>query len=121
MKKLCVLILLSLLAACSSDDEGDLLTYDCLQGETIGKIRSSGGGLAVKLEESIPRAVTWQGHENVIELLNIPDDFKDEGAEYYFSAREARPGEQGPITADGNETIQLILYGLKFNNSECPM
>ena len=119
MKTIFILALLGL-AACSSDDDGDLARYDCLKGETIGKIRSSGGGLAVSLEEQIPLSVTWQGRANVVELLNMPGEFKDEGDEFYFSARQASETERGPITADGNETISLILYGLEFDASSCP-
>ncbi|ELR73796.1 hypothetical protein C900_01406 [Fulvivirga imtechensis AK7] len=120
MKKIFVIVLLALMSCSSDDDDGDLARYDCLKGETIGKIRSSGGGLAVSLEDPIPLSVTWQGHANVVELLNIPVDFRKEGDEFYFSAREASEAERGPITADGDETIELILYGQKFDDSSCP-
>lgn len=119
MKNLLILVLL-VLAACSSDDDSDQVRYDCLKGETIGKIRSSGGGLAVSLEEPIPLSVTWEGHANVVELLNMPENFKDEGDVFFFSARKATEAERGPITADGNESINLILYGLEFDSSSCP-
>lgn len=119
MKKLLILILFFSFLSCSSDDDSPS-TYECLEGTTIGKIRSNGGGLAVALQNPTPNAVTWQGHQNVIELLNIPEDFTDEGSEFYFSARLSDAAERGIVTADGNETIELILYGLEFNASQCP-
>lgn len=119
MKKLLLVILFFSFLACSSDDDSSSV-YECLEGTTIGKIRSNGGGLAVSLQKPIPNAVTWQGHQNVVELLNIPEDFADEGSEFYFSARLSDAAERGIVTADGDETIELILYGLKFNVSQCP-
>ena len=106
-------------ASCVSHDVNDD-DPECLRGETIGKIRSSGGGLAVKLDKPIPGVVQWQGHNNVVELQNMPSGFMKAGSRFYFSSREALPGEQGPITADGDETIELVLFGVSFKESGCP-
>lgn len=91
----------------------------CIKGEVIGKIRTAGGGLAVSLDEPREGAVTWQGEENVIELLNIPVELTFPGTVIYFEAREAKQSEQGPISADGEETINLLLFGTYFSDVGC--
>ncbi|SFT35060.1 hypothetical protein SAMN05216474_0039 [Lishizhenia tianjinensis] len=91
-----------------------------MQGTVIGKIRSSGGGLAVSLHKHYHKAVKWQGHKNVIELLNIPEDMQLEGTTIYFKSRIATTEEQGIITADGEESLKLVLYGKNFSIDACP-
>lgn len=91
-----------------------------MMGETIGTIRSLGGGIAVKLDKNYKGAVKWQGDKNVIELMNIPDEYKTPGSVFYFSSRTKEEGEFYIISADGDESIDLILYGTKFSSSECP-
>lgn len=91
-----------------------------MQGIVIGKIRSAGGGWAVSLKKNYKGAVNWKEYKNVVEVLNIPEDLKVEGATLYFSSREATTEEQGPVTADGDETIKRVLYGLEFSATECP-
>lgn len=101
------------LASCQKVDT------ECMKGEVIGKIRSSGGGLAVSLNKNYKGTVTWQGHKNVIELLNIPDTYKTEGNTIYFQSRPTTDEDITPITADGDESIELILYGEKFSEHSC--
>ena len=92
----------------------------CMKGTVIGKIRSGGGGLALSLDKNYTGAVKWNDEKNVIELLNIPTELKLPGTIIYFSSREATDEEQGIITADGDESIKTILYGMEFNTTECP-
>ncbi|WP_296620627.1 hypothetical protein [Marivirga sp.] len=91
-----------------------------MKGEVIGEIRSAGGGLAVSLDRNHEGAVNWQGENNVIELLNIPGIYQSPGTTIYFTSRPANSDELGPVTADGDESIELVLYGLEFNSDECP-
>ncbi len=91
-----------------------------MTGTIIGKIRSNGGGLAVSLDQNYKGSVKWQENKNVVELLNIPQQFMNPGTTIYFSSRAATTEEQGVITADGDESIKLVLYGLEFSNGECP-
>ncbi len=92
----------------------------CMKGTVIGKIRSGGGGLAVSLDKNYSGAVKWNDEKNVIELLNIPTELRASGATFYFSSRKATDSEQGIITADGDESIKTVLYGMKFSTTECP-
>lgn len=117
-KPLLFLLLLFLLLSCNRD-EVISPHYNCLKVEVIGKIRSAGGGLAVKLEEPLPDAVHWQGHEQVVELLNIPQELSAPGSIFYVNARLAKEEERGVITADGDESISLLLYGLDFGHTAC--
>lgn len=111
-------LLMMMLLSCARD-EPIIPTYSCLHVEVIGKIRSAGGGLAVKLEHPLPGAVRWQGHEWVVELLNIPAELSDPGSAFYVNARLATVAEQGIVTADGNESIALVLFGTDFGNAAC--
>lgn len=92
----------------------------CMQGNVVGKIRSSGGGLAVTLNKKYKNTVHWKGHKNIVEVLNIPLDMSEEGTTIYFTSRIATTVEQGPISADGDEGIKLVLYGKEFNKNVCP-
>lgn len=92
----------------------------CMHGTVLGKIRSEGGGLAVSLDKKYQGAVSWQYSKNVIELLNISPEYREPGTKIYFSSRIASEEEQGVVTADGDESIDLVLYGTKFSHSECP-
>jgi hypothetical protein len=96
------------------------INTDCMKGTVIGKIRSDGGGLAVSLDKNYKGSVNWKDEKNVIELLNIPDEWKTPGTVIYFSSRKATASEQGAITADGDESIQLVLYGLEIRDNGCP-
>lgn len=121
MKSYKLLLFLALLciALSCSDNEDIPPHYSCLQAEVIGKIRSAGGGLAVKLTHPVPGAAHWQGHQHVAELLNIPQELSAPGSVFYVNARIASEDERGIITTDGDETIQLLLYGLDFGHSAC--
>lgn len=94
--------------------------YECMKGTVIGKIRSSGGGLAVELDKNFKGSVKWQGHKNVIEVLNIPVEYSSSGTTFYFKSRNSNSSEQGPITADGDESIKLVLFGEVFSKIQCP-
>lgn len=117
-KTLSIFILSAFIFGCNDDEI--LPQPNCIQGEVVGKIRSAGGGIAVSLADSIPGSVTWQEHENVIELLNVPVEYTFKGTPIYFKGREAKEGEQGPISSDGDESIQLIFYGTEISNIGCP-
>lgn len=121
MKKCSFLFLFPLLLVLLSCARNEAITptYSCLNVEVIGKIRSGGGGLAVKLEHPLPGAVRWQGHERVVELLNIPAELSEPGSTFYINARLATEEEKGIITADGNESITLILFGTDFGHTAC--
>lgn len=120
MRKFSILIMMIIpLAFFACDEEEITVEYPCLEGEVIGKIRTGGGGLAVALSSSIDGSVIWKDRDDVIEVINIPVEFTVEGTKIFFTARKAHEGEQGPITADGEETIQLILYGKQFTDKGC--
>ena len=112
------IILSAVLMGCADDEV--LPQASCIEGEVIGKIRSAGGGVAVALQEPMEGTVKWQDHENVIELLNVPIEFTFKGTYIYFKGREAKEGERGPISSDGDESIDLILYGTDISNIGCP-
>ena len=112
-----ILLLAFTLVGCEEDDITH--EYACLEGEVLGKIRTGGGGLAVALKNDINGTVTWKDHQNVVEVLNIPVEFTIEGTTIYFSAREALEGERGPITSDGDESIELVLSGTDFSDRSC--
>ncbi|MGK7391105.1 MAG: hypothetical protein ACNS60_12170 [Candidatus Cyclobacteriaceae bacterium M2_1C_046] len=114
-----ILILLFSFTLFGCEDEEIALEFPCMEGEVIGKIRTGGGGLAVSLSTPIDGAVTWQDRDNVVEVLNIPVQLTVEGTTIFFTAREAREGERGPITSDGDETIQMVLYGKEFSDRGC--
>jgi hypothetical protein len=116
-----IITLTFVLAACDdTDEEPYVLNFACMKGEVIGSIRSAGGGLAVSLDKPYQGAVTWQGRNNVIELCNIPEGFQPAGTIIYFSSRRLAAGECGPVTADGDESIQTALYGETFSSTGCP-
>ncbi|MGJ3235265.1 hypothetical protein [Marivirga sp.] len=118
MKKTIILLLgFSILVFLTGCED---VEFQCLSGEVIGKIRSSGGGLAVSLDQDHEQAVSWQGEKNVIVLLNIPDNYQSSGTTIFFTSRPATVKEKGHITDDGDESIELVLYGLEFNDNECP-
>lgn len=117
-KLLFFLPILFMMLSCS-DNEAIIPGYNCLQVEVIGKIRSAGGGLAVKLEHPFPNTIRWQGHENIAELLNIPAELSAPGSIFYVNARLATEDERGIVTADGDESIRLLLYGLDFAHTAC--
>ena len=108
------IILIGITPACKKVD------YECMKGAVIGKIRSSGGGLAVELDKNYKGSVKWQGHKNVIELLNMPEEYSSPGTTFYFKSRSSNSSEQGPITADGDESIPLVLFGEEFSKNQCP-
>jgi hypothetical protein len=112
-----IAIILSILLITVSCEK---VNNSCMQGTVIGKIRSGGGGLAVSLDGKHEDAVSWQYSENVIELLNIPEEYQAPGTKVYFSSRTATTEEKGVITTDGDETIDLVLYGTKFSDDGCP-
>ena len=112
-----ILIISGLLFSC--DDEILEPSVQCIEAEVIGKIRTAGGGIAVSLANPIEGVVTWQGHDNVVELLNVPVEFTFPNTVIYFKAREAKEGERGPVSADGDESIELILYGSEFSDKGC--
>lgn len=114
-----IIILLFSIFLFSCEEEDISVEYPCMQGEVLGKIRTGGGGLAVSITGPLDGAVTWKDRDNVIELLNIPVEHTVEGTIIYFNARKAKEGERGPITSDGDETIELILYGKEFSNQGC--
>jgi hypothetical protein len=109
-----ILMLMGLLASCSE------IASECISGQVIGEIRSGGGGLAVSLDKSYKGAVDWQGRNNVIELLNIPEVYQKPGTILFFTVRDANQDELGPVTADGEESLEQPLYGLDFSASACP-
>lgn len=117
-KLLLFLPILFMMLSCS-EDETLSPAYNCLQVEVLGKIRSAGGGLAVKLEHPLPHTIRWQGYEHVAELLNIPVELSAPGSVFYVNARLATEDERGIITADGDESIRLLLYGLDFAHTAC--
>lgn len=123
MKKLfCILFVLSFIflsLGCNDDDDINRLDFNCMQGTVIGRIRSSGGGLAVSLNKPYEGSVAWQGAMNVIELCNIPDEYRAIGTNIFFSSKRAEPGECGPVTADGDESIRLVLFGERFSSENC--
>lgn len=96
------------------------LDHQCMKAEVIGKIRTAGGGLAVSLKRNYKQTVFWKGKKHVIELLNIPVELKKPGSKFYFTSRIATANDKGPITADGDESIKLVLFGEKFDQSTCP-
>jgi hypothetical protein len=117
-KTISIFILSASLLSCNNDEV--LPQANCIEGEVVGKIRSAGGGIAVSLAEPMSGSVSWQEHENVIELLNVPIEFTFAGTPLYFKAREAKEGERGPISSDGDESIQLVLFGTEISNVGCP-
>jgi hypothetical protein len=90
-----------------------------MEGTVIGKIRSGGGGLAVSLDRNYKKSVSWQNHQNVVEVLNIPESLNKGGTTVYFTSRIATEEEKGLITSDGDETIDLVVYGTEFNEEGC--
>lgn len=117
-KTISIFILSALLFSCNDDEI--LPQAMCIEGEVVGKIRSAGGGVAVSLAEPMSGSVTWKEHENVIELLNVPIEYTFAGTPVYFKSREAKEGERGPISSDGDESIQMVLYGTEISNIGCP-
>lgn len=113
-----IFILSTALFSCNDDEV--LPQASCIEGEVVGKIRTAGGGVAVSLSEPMPGSVTWKEYENVVELLNVPIEYTFEGTPVYFKAREAKEGERGPISSDGDESIQVVLYGTEISNIGCP-
>jgi hypothetical protein len=97
----------------------DKVNSSCREVTVICKIRDNGGGLAVALDKKYQKSVSWQGHQNVVELLNIPESFTDGGTTIYFSSRIATEEEKGLITTDGDETIDLVVYGTEFSDVGC--
>lgn len=118
-KTISIFILSAILFSCN-DDEILPQENNCIEGEVVGKIRSAGGGIAVALTEPMPGSVTWKEHENVIEVLNVPIEFTFEGTPLYFKGREAKEGEQGPISSDGDESLQVVFYSTEVSNIGCP-
>lgn len=108
-------IILTLVPSCKKID------HSCMKGTVIGSIRSQGGGPAVSLDKKYKGTVQWQDHKNVIELLNIPEEYITPGTTFYFTSREPSSSEMSyVISADGDERIKLVLYGEKFSTTECP-
>lgn len=108
------IILIGMIQSCKK------VNHECMKGTVIGKIRSAGGGLAVELDKKYKGTVKWQGYKNVIELLNIPEEYKSSGTTFYFKSRNINSSDNLFVTADGDESIKLVLYGEQFSIYECP-
>lgn len=113
-----IFLLLSLISINCTDDSMDV--QRCYEGTVIGKIRSAGGGVAVNMETPGLSTHEWNGFQHVVEALNIPRDFWVPGQKLYFTARPATREEQGPVTADGNESVKPLIFVITFSTVDCP-
>jgi hypothetical protein len=94
----------------------------CHEGVIIGKIRSSGGGIAVSMKDSTLSSHEWHGYDNVIEALNIPDNLWQPGQNVYFFARQPTKDERFfPVTADGDESNKPLIFVLEISATRCPV
>lgn len=116
--KAIVILFLALIATNCRNDSFD--AQPCYEGIIIGKIRTSGGGVAVSMQTSALSTHEWHGFQHVIEALNIPEDFWVPGQKIYFTARPGTEEERGYITIDGGESDKPIIFVITFSTIECP-
>ena len=118
MKAMIAFLLLALVTLRCSDDSDTPLV--CHEGIIIGKIRSTGGGIAVSMKDSTLSTHEWNGFDNVIEALNIPHEL-DSGEIIYFFARPASEDESTfTVLTDGDESNKPIIFILEFSSTRCP-
>lgn len=117
MKASLFLCIVLVMAACS---DNAVYVPKCHKGTVIGKIRSAGGGVAVSMENAMLSNHKWKGHKHVIEALNVPVEYRKPGQVIYFTARPGTVEEQGPYTADGDESDKPLIYVLSLGVEGCP-
>lgn len=113
------LLLSSIYFGCKEESSGT--QGKCYQGIVIGKIRSSGGGVAISMNETDLSTHEWKGFKNVVEALNFPDSLWQSGKKVFLICRQPTESEKiYPISADGDESAKPIVFVLKIATSKCP-
>lgn len=111
---LCIILIV---AGCVDDSVESRI---CHEGIILGKIRSAGGGIAVSMTDSSFSTHRWQGHNNVVEAINIPVDLYTAGDRVYFNARPATTREQTfAISTDGDESEKPVVFVEQVSTTKC--
>lgn len=119
-KNILILFLLTSISVSCSKEFSDPQTK-CHQGTVIGRIRTSGGGPAISLNDTDLSTHEWKGFENVVEALNMPDSLWQIGKKVFLFARPATKSERAyPVSADGDESAKPIIFVLKISTTKCP-
>ena len=119
MKTIILVLLSGLIFSTCADDP--VSSEICHEGVVIGKIRSSGGGIAVSMKDSRLSDHNWNGFDNVVEALNIPETLGVSGKTIYFFARPATDNEKWfAVSADGAESAKPIIFVLEVSSYKCP-
>lgn len=117
-----VLILLMLFSiAVSCKKESSNPQNKCYSGTVIGKIRSSGGGPAISMDDPFLSTHEWKGFKNVVEALNVPDSLWQNGKKVFLICRQPTESERNyPISSNGNESAKPLIFVLKISTTKCP-
>lgn len=75
----------------------------------------------MSLENSELSNHEWNGFENVVEALNVPDSLWRPGEKFYFEGRAATEEEKiYMITADGDESAKPVIFLTSISHDSCP-
>lgn len=126
MKTLCVLILSIGLFAFSCED-GNLSSQHCISGKIVGQKCDV---YAFQLDQPALGATSWQkrtlngdivSYDNVIGLLNVPEELRIEDKILFITIRKAMDGENNvPCYHDLPGPPEPLYITLSANDTKCP-